>query len=141
LDGSQLTLSLQGSSFYTIELNGISIQTEEANVVLALDKGLNTLKVFTSIPCQGVYEEQFARFDDPIVYPNPVVDVAEIYLGSGQEEVAIRIFSADGRLISSTTRTALDGKIELDFSSMSTGIYYLQYKGETIQGTSKVIKE
>ena len=141
LDGSQLTLTLEGSSLYTIELNGIAIQTEEAKVVLDLTKGLNTLKVYTNIPCQGVYEAQFARFEDPIVYPNPVVDIAEIYLGSGQEEVAIRIFSADGRLISSATQTTRDGKIELDFSSLSTGIYYLQYKGETIQGTSKVIKE
>ncbi len=141
LDGSQLTLSLEGSSLYTIELNGIAIQTKEMNVVLDLEKGLNTVKVFTSIPCQGIYEAQFARFDEPIVYPNPVVDLAEIYLGSGQEEFALRIFSADGRLISSTTQTTLGGKIELDFSSMSAGIYYLQYKGETIQGTSKVIKE
>ncbi|TLP79295.1 reprolysin-like metallopeptidase [Maribacter sp. ACAM166] len=141
LDGSQISLLLDGSSLYTIELNGISVQTEVANVVLDLEKGLNTLKVFTTIPCQGVYEEQVVFFEEPIVFPNPVRDIAHVYFGPTQENVEVRIFSADGRWISSSTIAPQEGKIEIDFSSMSTGIYYIQYAGETIKGTSKVIKE
>lgn len=141
LDGTQLTLSLKGSSLYTIELNGIAMQTTEETAVLNLNKGLNTLKVYTSIPCQGVYEAQFARFDTPVVFPNPVRDMAEVYLGSVNEAVAVRIFSADGRWISTKTLTPQAGKIWLDFSSYATGIYYLQYDASMIKGTSKVIKE
>jgi len=141
LDGTQITLEMEGSSFYTIELNGISIQTEESNVVLDLSKGLNTLKVFTDIPCQGIYEEQVGFFEKPIIFPNPVKDVVEVYLGDNQEEIKVHIFSADGRWISSFNVLPQREIIEIDLSSLSTGIYYLKYEGKTIKGTSKVIKE
>jgi subtilisin-like proprotein convertase family protein len=141
LDGTQITLEMEGSSFYTIELNGISIQTEESSVVLDLEKGLNTLKVSTDIPCQGIYEEQVNFFEKPIIFPNPVVDIVQVYLGDTEEDINVRIFSADGRLISSSIEYVQQGIIELDLSSLSTGIYYLKYEGKTIKGTSKVIKE
>ena len=141
VDGSQVTLEMNGALFYTIELNGVAIQTEESTIALDLDKGLNTLKVFTDIPCQGVYEEQIGFYVQPVVYPNPVKDIVQIYLGTQQEEVAVSIFSADGRYISSNSMLPLNGIISLDLSSLSTGIYYLKYEGRTINGTSKVIKE
>jgi subtilisin-like proprotein convertase family protein len=141
VDGSQVTLEMNGALFYTIELNGVAIQTEESTIALDLDKGLNTLKVFTDIPCQGVYKEQIGFYVQPVVYPNPVKDIVQIYLGTQQEEVAVSIFSADGRYISSNSMLPLNGIISLDLSSLSTGIYYLKYEGRTINGTSKVIKE
>lgn len=141
LDGTQITLELEGSSFYTIELNGISIQTEESIVVLDLEKGINTLKVSTNIPCQGIYEEQISFFEKPIVFPNPVVDFVQVFLGDSDENIIVRIFSADGRLISNSSKFAKQGIIELNLSSLSTGIYYLKYEGMTIKGTSKIIKE
>ncbi|MEH6746195.1 MAG: reprolysin-like metallopeptidase [Maribacter arcticus] len=141
LDGTQITLELEGSSFYTIELNGISIQTEASSVVLDLGKGWNTLKVFTDIPCQGIYEEQVSFFEKPIIFPNPVIDFVQVYLGNTEEDINVSIFSADGRLISSSSEYAQQGVIELNLSSLSTGIYYLKYEGKTIKGTSKVIKE
>ena len=141
LDGSQISLVLQGSTMYTIEINGKSIQTNDSSVVLDLEKGLNSLKVFTDIPCQGIYEEQVFFSEKPIVFPNPVKDIAQIYLGAVQESVEVRIFSADGRWISTSSMVPQGGKIEIDFSAMSTGIYYLEYVGETVKGTSKVIKE
>lgn len=141
LDGSQISLVFGGASLYTIELNGVSIQTEKTNIVLSLEKGLNLIKVSTPIPCQGSYEEQVIFFEQPIVYPNPVKDMAQVYIGPSQEKVDVHIFSADGRWISSTTLLPQAGNISLDFSPMSSGIYYLQYRSKTVTGTSKVIKE
>ena len=140
-DGSQITLELEGSSFYTIELNGISIQTEESRVVLDLVKGLNTLKVSTDIPCQGIYEEQVSFFEKPIIFPNPVVDIVQVYLGDTEENIKVSIFSADGRLVSSSIENAQQGIVVLNLRSLSTGIYYLKYVGKTVKGTSKVIKK
>ena len=140
-DNSQVLLEMNGSSFYTIELNGVAIQTEESTIELVLEKGLNTLKVYTDIPCQGIYEEQIGFYEQPVLFPNPVKDFVEVYLGAQQEEVTISVFSSDGRYISRTTILPLDGIVKLDLSSLATGIYYLKYEGRTIQGTSKVIKE
>tara|TARA_R110002051_G_scaffold70772_1_gene127445 strand:- start:3280 stop:7044 length:3765 start_codon:yes stop_codon:yes gene_type:complete len=141
LDGSQITLEMEGSLFYTIELNGISLQTNKSSIVLDLEKGFNTLKVFTDIPCQGIYEEQFNFFEKPIVFPNPVKDIVKVYLGSNQEEVLVRVFSVDGRWIFDNTVLSQDGVVEIDLSSLSNGIYYLKYEGVKIKGTSKVVKE
>ena len=140
-DNSLVLLEMNGSSFYTIELNGVAIQTEESTVELVLEKGLNTLKVYTDIPCQGIYEEQIGFYEQPVLFPNPVKDFVEIYLGAQQEEVVVSVFSSDGRYISSTTTLPSDGIVKLDLSSLATGIYYLKYEGSTIKGTSKVIKE
>ncbi|APQ17678.1 zinc-dependent metalloprotease [Maribacter hydrothermalis] len=141
LDGSQITLEMEGSSIYTIELNGISIQTEKSSVVLDLEKGLNILKVFTNIPCQGIYEEEFGFFEKPIVFPNPVKDIVKVYLGSNQEKVLVRVFSVDGRWVFDESVLSQDGVVEIDLSSLSTGVYYLKYKSVKIKGTSKVVKE
>ncbi|MEP2278078.1 reprolysin-like metallopeptidase [Maribacter sp.] len=141
VDGSLVSLELNGSSFYTIELNGIATQTEESTIALELNKGLNTLKVYTDIPCQGIYEEQIGFYVEPVVYPNPVKDIVEVYLGAQQEEITVSVFSADGRYISNRTVMVYAGVMQLDLSSLSTGIYYLKYEGKTIKGTSKVIKE
>ncbi|WP_405410954.1 reprolysin-like metallopeptidase [Maribacter sp. Asnod1-A12] len=140
-DGSLITLEMTGSSFYTIELNGVAIQTEESTIALSLEKGVNTLKVFTDIPCQGVYEEQVAYYDQPIVFPNPVKDLVEVYFKNQQEEVVVSVFSADGRLVMNVTALPIGGTIRLDLSSLAAGIYYLKYVGNTVNGTSKVIKE
>ena len=140
-DGSLVTLNLSGSSFYTIELNGIAIQTENSVVQLELQKGLNSLKVYTPIACQGVYEEQIGFYERPVVFPNPVKDVVQVYIGGQQEDVFVSIFSIDGRFIYDETTTLVNGIIQLDLSALAAGIYYLRYEGNTINGTTKVIKE
>ena len=140
LAGSQLLLSLSGAPLYNIELNGVLTQTTESNVTLNLNKGVNTLKVFTAIPCQGIYVEQLVRYSEPIVFPNPVRDRATIQLGSN-EPVSITIFSADGRFIENQRLEPRQGMISIDFSAYATGIYYLRYEGNTVKGTSKISKE
>ena len=110
-------------------------------MVLDLVKGLNTLKVSTDIPCQGIYEEQVSFFEKPIIFPNPVVDIVQVYLGDTEENIKVSIFSADGRLVSSSIENAQQGIVVLNLRSLSTGIYYLKYVGKTVKGTSKVIKK
>ncbi|MGB3144221.1 MAG: reprolysin-like metallopeptidase [Maribacter sp.] len=140
MDESQITLNLKGSNSYNIELNGIVTQTSLAKVVLPLKKGLNTLKVFTDIACQGIYQEQFGNFENPIVFPNPVLDVAEVYVGFDIQNVSVQVFTVDGRWVENRTEIPVDGKIAIDFSAYATGIYYLKFLGKTVKGTSKVIK-
>ena len=136
-----MTLNLTGSSFYTIELNGIAIQTEDSVVQLELQKGLNSLKVYTPIACQGVHEEQIGFYERPVVFPNPVKDVVQVYIGGQQEDIFVSIFSIDGRFIYDETTTLVNGIIQLDLSALAAGIYYLRYEGNTINGTTKLIKE
>ena len=141
LDGTRLTLNLAGAALYTIELNGIASQTEASTVVLDLVKGTNTLKVYTNLPCQGIYEEQIVSITEPFAFPNPVKEVANIFLGTFEELVTILIFTADGRLVNESSHTPLQGTITVDFSPFATGIYYVQYTTGSSRGTLKISKE
>lgn len=140
LDGSVVDLELEGASLYSIALNGVVSQIEEATISLNLKPGLNTLKVSTNLPCQGSYEAQFLFSEDALVYPNPFDEVVTIFFGRALGEVDIRVFSANGRLVVGRKYSVNATELELDFSALSAGMYFIQFEAENIKGTSKVIK-
>ncbi len=141
VNGTTLELLLDGSDFYNVELNGLVTQTQESEINLELKNGLNLLKVYTDLPCQGSYEETFFISSKPIVYPNPIGSDTKIFLNGLVGEVDVQVFSADGRLILKTNRRVNGNELEMDFSSLSIGIYYLNIQGAEIQEVFKLIKE
>jgi len=138
--GKLTVLTLQGSDLFNIELNGLVIQTTESEITINLKNGNNSLRVFTNLPCQGVYEERIFLSDKPKVYRNPVVDIAKIFLGAFIEEVAVEIYTVDGRLVLAQTYQVNGSELQLDFSIYPSGMYYIKFNGDTMRGTSKVIK-
>lgn len=141
LDGSFVDLELQGASLYNIELNGVVTQTEASLFTLNLKEGSNTLKVTSNFPCQGVYEEQFFFSTEPIVYPNPFTDLVRVSFGANVDIVNIKIFSANGRFIANKNYPVNGVELELDLSTLATGLYFIKFEGENVKGTSKVIKK
>ncbi len=140
-DGKLTVLTLQGADLYNIELNGVVIQTSDPEITISLKNGNNSLKVFSNLPCQGVYEENIFLSDKPIVYPNPVVDIAKVFFGAFIEEVAVEIYTIDGRLVLAQNYQVNGTEFPLDFSRYPSGIYYVKINGNTMKGTSKVIKQ
>ena len=140
-NGKLTVLTLQGSDLFNIELNGVVIQTTESEITVNLKAGNNSLKVFTNLPCQGVYEENIFLSEKPIVYPNPFVSTTNVFLGVNVEEVAVEIFTVDGRLVWTETYQVNGLELPLDFSTYPSGIYIIKFYGENIRGTSKVIKQ
>ncbi|WP_298484792.1 reprolysin-like metallopeptidase [uncultured Maribacter sp.] len=135
------TLFLSGSNLYNIELNGIVTQTTKSEIDITLKEGTNTLKVYTNIPCQGVHEENIFISSTAIMYPNPMTSIANLYIGTNLEEVAVKIFSNTGQLIKSKTYNYISNEIELDLSSLPIGIYFVSYSSKDLKGTLKVIKQ
>ncbi len=140
-NGKLTVLTLQGSDLFNIELNGVVIQTTESEITVNLKDGNNSLKVFTNLPCQGVYEENIFLSEKAIVYPNPFVSTTTVFLGVNVEEVAVEIFTVDGRLVSAQSYQVNGLELPLDFSIYPSGIYIIKFNGENIKGTSKVIKQ
>lgn len=136
-----LELSLDGGNFYNVELNGLVTQTQESEISLELKNGLNTLKVYTDLPCQGSYEETFFIASKPIVYPNPIDNETKVFLNGLVGEVNVQVFSANGRLVLRDTRTVNGNELEMDFSLLPIGIYYLNIQGSEIREVFKLIKE
>jgi len=140
-DGTTLTVNLEGSDFYNVELNGIVVQTQASSITLDLKKGVNVFKVYTDIPCQGSYEKQYILSDVPLVYPNPFTDIINVYFGDVGSTVTLRIFAADGRFIKSMTVQIDANGTPIDLGMLATGLYYVQFLGEGVQATAKISKQ
>lgn len=140
IDGKSVVLSLKGADSYAIELNGKLTRTSLQEISLDLKQDVNTLKVYTDLPCQGIYEETFFSSSEPIVSPNPTTNQTTIFLGGVQDEVNVEIFSEDGRLIRKDNYNSPSNEVELDLTTLPSGIYYIRFEGSNIKGTSKVIK-
>lgn len=140
LDGKQAILTLDGGIGYNIEWNGILSRTEESEIVVDLREGPNFLKVSTDLPCQGTYEAQFFTSDKPIIYPNPVVNIARVLFGTGVGELTVTIHAANGRLISTKGYNVDGNEIDLDFTGLPSGMYFVNFNGIDVKGTYKVMK-
>ena len=135
-----LSVELSGATFYNVELNGLVTQTELPNIQLALKEGVNTLKVYSNLPCQGVVEKTLFYSSRPILSPNPVDSVTEVYLGGYQGDVIIQIFTANGGLVRTEKRTVYGENLQLDLSNLSKGIYYLGMEKAGVREMFKVVK-
>ncbi|EAR02453.1 reprolysin-like metallopeptidase [Maribacter sp. HTCC2170] len=140
-DGKLTVLNLQGSDLYNIEVNGQVVQTTESEITINLKNGNNSLKVFTNLPCQGVYEEHIFLSDEPVVFPNPFVSTTNVFLGADVGQVFVEIFTADGRLVLARNFEVNGLELPLDMSIYPSGIYYIKFSGDKVKGTSKVIKK
>ncbi|NAY92631.1 T9SS type A sorting domain-containing protein [Muricauda sp. JGD-17] len=140
VDSGLLELTLDGGNFYNIELNGLVAQTEESKIKIPLAQGRNSLKVYTNLPCQGTFEDNFFFSSKPILYPNPVVASSKIFLNGFSGTVGIEVFSMDGKLAMTDAKTVNGNELELDFSVLSSGTYVLKVKTDNTTETFKLIK-
>ncbi|WP_420321277.1 reprolysin-like metallopeptidase [Flagellimonas sp.] len=141
VDENVLSLTMSGGSLYNVELNGLVTQTTASSIQLELKEGLNTLKVFTNLPCQGTFEDSFFISSKPILYRNPVGADTRVFLNGFVGEVDVHVFSANGQLVMKTTKRVEGNELEMDFSGLHTGIYYMRIRGSEINEEFKLIKE
>ncbi len=137
--GDTLRLELEGADLYFVEFNGTTIQTNESELLLDLQKGANTLKVATGLECQGSYEEQFFLSEGVTVYPNPFEDVLKIYVTEPQS-LRLEVYSLNGQQILNTQQNVSGVEATLDVSGLATGTYFLKVRGQTQNQTVKIMK-
>ncbi len=140
IDGKRALLELSGSSLYNVELNGLLIQTEEKEIQLDLKSGINNIKVFTNLPCQGSFEEQLVVFNEPMVYPNPFVDRLTIFMGPTSGTIDIEIYTLSGQYIKTRKYVAINGEIEVEFDGLPSGMYFVNINSKNMEKVFKVIK-
>lgn len=140
VDGKKALLTLNGSFLYNVELNGLLIQTEEKEIQLDLKRGINNIKVYTNLPCQGSFEEQLVVFDEPMIYPNPFVDRLTVFVGPTSEAIDIKIYTLSGQYIKTKKYIASNGEIEVEFDGLPSGMYFVNVNLEGIKKIFKVIK-
>ena len=141
LNARVLDLTLDGASLYNVELNGLVTQTENNKILLDLKEGRNTLRVFTNLPCQGVYEELYFISSQPILYPNAVAETAKVFLNGYSGVVGIEVFAINGQLVLTDRQTVNGDELEVNFSTLSKGVYYLRLETMGVKQVIKMIKE
>ncbi len=141
LDAGVLNLDLKGASFYNVELNGLVTQTEASKIQLPLENGINTLRVFTNLPCQGSFEKNFFYSERPVLSPNPVYTTTQVYMGGYEGAVEIQLFTANGKLVRTQRRNVFGEDLELDVSTLPKGMYYLGLEKAGKKEMFKLIKE
>ena len=139
-ESNVVSLTLGGASLYNVELNGLVTQTENTGIQLDLKEGLNTLKVFTNLPCQGTYSATFVVGSIGILYPNPVGEETRLFLNEQTGDVNIKVFSTTGSLVMEDDEKVDGNELVLDFSGLATGTYYLRVEGEGYKEVFKMAK-
>jgi hypothetical protein len=137
----ELVLNMTGSTEYHIELNGESISTTNNYLVLQLQDGENQLSVKTDLECQGKYEERIVVSDDILVFPNPVKEIMSIFNPSEDEDIQIRIYSINGKLLMSKLVDNRSSIISIDMTDVTSGVYLLNIISSSGSSTQKIIKE
>ncbi|RLD28453.1 MAG: hypothetical protein DRI75_06620 [Bacteroidetes bacterium] len=140
---NKISLNLSGSSKYYIELNGIVITTTENEIELDLTKGVNTLKVFTDLDCQGIYSETIHNFNTIKIHPNPFSDntLNVIIPDASLETIHIKLYSVIGKLILSKQYSLQNGVATINLPNISKGIYILNANDGITITNFKVIKK
>ncbi|QJD95232.1 T9SS type A sorting domain-containing protein [Mucilaginibacter robiniae] len=138
-----INLILNGSSSYTVQLNGTVYRTSNSSLTLPLDKGNNKISVSTDKPCQGIIEQIINPSDNTTPYPNPFQNVLYINLGENTvANCAVKIYNvANGSLQSAAQFNNQSGVISLDVSRLMLGIYSLHLMMDGKETVYKIIKQ
>lgn len=85
----------------------------------------------------AVLEETFA---DLQVYPNPTQDLVSIRSSRFTRETSATLYSVEGKRIAMYSSEASGQLIQIDMSSMATGIYFVKIQSGNQQVTKQLIK-
>lgn len=142
LNQQNLTASfeMEGGSIYNIELNGVVTQTRDNAFTLNLENGLNVVRVYTNLPCQGEFQETFYIDSGAAIVPNPVQTSTTIFIDDFAGLYQLAVYSYDGKLIRNERKNTTTGAIELDLTELTSGFYFVKITGNRIEETFKILK-
>ena len=136
-----LDLQIDGATEYYVELNGVLQTRRGSRISLALSKGMNRVKIYTDLDCQGVIEEEVFVSEKLEYAPNPVQDNLNLYVGGTDSEVKLTITDLNGVLIETReVRVPASRIYTMNMSRYQEGVYILTAEGVTVRKTIKVVK-
>ena len=139
-DLNGLDLEISGPSSYQVELNGEKFTSFDTRLSLKLNKGLNRIKIYTDLDCQGVYYKELFVSEKVVLFPNPATEEVNIFVAGSDQEVKVRINSIVGQsLYDQTIKVPFSRVINLNLGLFKEGIYLIRISGETVEQTQKLI--
>ena len=142
-DDRRASIVMSGSSTYNIEINGKKTTVGSDSFETSLSTGLNIIKVYTDLECQGYVEEEVFISEDIHYYPNPTKNNVNVHVGGKDTKVKVSVFNASGALVYTKEQTIEDisRKTAIDLSRQIQGTYIVVMESETVRQTFKIIRE
>ncbi|MEO1009726.1 MAG: alpha-amylase family glycosyl hydrolase [Bacteroidota bacterium] len=123
----KVALELKGGNSYEILVNKVSYYTSGSSIELNLQQAVNTIQVKTNADCQGVFKETIVLDTTVMAYPNPMpanqvsIDLAQPI----DTTVTVEVFGLDGRLLSRQDILPVSGKLDVDLSAFTNGLFLI----------------
>lgn len=139
---STLTLQLGGGSTYNIRVNNVDYTTSSSQITVPLSAGINKLSVTTDKICQGVIEKEI-DMGMVLPFPNPFVSSVKVNVGNrtvGNAKVNVTDLR-NGKTVYQNKYRDATGILEIDLSTLESGIYYLNLNLDNQESGYKIIKK
>ncbi len=138
---SLLNITLAGAERYFISLNNTTFEVvAQDSITLPLTQKLNRIEVKTSKSCQGIYQEWINTSGIASVFPNPVVENAQLVLPE-PTEVDLMLLSAAGAPVWQAEAVQFTGEaIQIPTANVTAGFYLLQIRYPSRVETLKIVK-
>ncbi|MGY6649758.1 VPS10 domain-containing protein [Wenyingzhuangia sp. IMCC45574] len=129
-----LSLELQGSDTYSVQLNNQHVTVSQKHVEFPLQSGLNAVRVKGAKDCQGEFSDEI-MLGGLNVNPNPTSGILNVYgLKLGD---TVRVFNVQGVQVLSGNNYSN----QIDLSELTNGMYILSVQNELNSNTQKIIKK
>ena len=120
----------EGTAPYDVLVNGNTVLRTMSSTFDIDTKHGDLIEVKTDKSCEGVYSKTVQLFDIMTLYPNPTEGLFELAIPIDLNEVNIEMYN-NSQLISKRTYPVSYGKVQLDLTSKSTGLYYVKVLSDT----------
>jgi hypothetical protein len=138
-----ITLLLGGGTQYNIKLNGNNYTTTDNSITLPLTEGNNDLEVTTDKLCRGLIQKLISYSTKILPYPVPVQNTLSLNLGSTNiSNLSVTLNNAgDGKAVFTKQFVNQSGVLQLDLSSLKSGVYGLHLVMGTTEKVFKILKK
>ena len=141
--GKTIHYTLEGGKVYTITHNGQSFQTDQKQVSIDLENGINQVKITTGIECQGVFVENYFNSSTVYLSPLPFSEQLNIFVGGQDTTLSFELYTTNGRLIQAFQKSLSHSQktIQINTAHLKPGSYILKTRGATTDTSELIIKE
>ena len=142
-DNKRTSITMTGSKSYNVDVNGVKTTVNADTFETELNTGLNIIKVYTDLECQGYVEREVFISEDIHYYPNPTSNDVKVHVGGVDEKVTVSVYTSAGVLVYTKEQDIADTsrKTQIDLSKQVTGTYIVVLDSKTVRKTFKIIRE
>lgn len=116
----------EGTPPFTISINGVKqFETQNKAFTVSIAHG-DLVEVQAKSLCQGKFVEQVDLFKQLIAYPNPTTSTFKLLVPSNLAIVKTEVYNASSQLVKSKICKVINGKIEVDITSLPIGVYVVK---------------